>query len=1077
MFNKSILLLLLFSVPFFASSENLSANKQPPSSELVSHVGLLNELSPRRQVNTFTPNQSSVITNGLQKHFVNVGSGQLSFLRRDLVTVGRRPLVMARIYDSSLVNSNDFGVGWQLSLAQTIDVLDDGTLLYRDDTASLYKFIPTTVGFKIHPAQNSDIKSVMYDAEGLLQITYLTGWVKRFVKLGNKHRLASITDNNKNRLTLIYNENKLSKVIGANGRSVYIARNEQGRITSITDNNGRVVSYFYNQKGLLKAVDDLGGNQWQYQYHGNGLLHKVTDPKGQLAGQFSFGKDKKATSVKIRARKYRYKYQANKTLVTDENGDSTAFTQNAQGVTTSVTNAEGFTSRIVLNVRNQISALWHNDELQASIVYDENGRPARYDINGKPTQMERELLQHNYQYDDAGRLLSVGDSSFTYDDRGNLTQHQTDKFVRTYQYADSGDVLSESTSVLGLAATTTHYEYNIDGQLTRIKLASQITNFAYNEIGKLSEVTFPDGANHSYVYDKLGFRKHTKRSDSSAVVYRYDKVGNLTQTTRYEPGTAVGKNNILTLNASNQVTTITSEDQTPITIEYTTIGSPKSITQGENTTEYQYDNLGRLRSAQTQIPAQNDQYIYQKGEDDIRLQLDDRTKGAKSHLTKITAHNQTQAQLQFARMTGSPWQSVIWNEALNKLLVPLPNEVSAPDVGYQSTKQRRRLRDAKSTIKQQQLDHDKPSNSQFIPVEYNLVNCDIVGDDGETGGTAQDCYLHGVILDDASTITAGVPYTFSAFAVADSKCDPRYTFAVDGAVVGLSDSGNFTYTFAQSGSHTVQTNAQCTRCLGYVKWDAMEVNVTPSDACATSLDGSVAGGCCGPDEPASTFDPAKADIEIQSAFSQTLPACFRGLSWEEAVDIDIGVRCHNGEYRAELTGLLGKYSKQVRLLPGPPQEQEVTGIGGNTTEANYCAQIIDLKANGDNCPSYWYIKEATDKHEDVHIAHFKPGLQSVAADIEVDIEALSVSAKGKTKAQAIAQIIALSSFKDAKVTARDKWFDANGPLLAPDHNGPTQAVEGLIVNPMRMAICKHAKDKNWKACSACDEVMITISDN
>ncbi|MCJ8273416.1 MAG: hypothetical protein MJK04_28945 [Psychrosphaera sp.] len=569
----------------------------------------------------------------------------------------------------------------------------------------------------------------------------------------------------------------------------------------------------------------MGGNQWRYQYSSNGLLHKAIDPKGQLAAKFSFGKDSKATSVRIRARKFRYKYQGDKTLVTDENADTTTFAQNAQGVTTSITNAQGFTSRIVLNARNQIAALWHNDELQASIFYDDNGRPARYDINGKPSQMEREFQQHNYQYDDAGRLLFVGDSAFIYDARGNLTQHKTDKFVRTYQYADNGDVMSESQSVLGLAATTTRYTYNDDGQLASIKAIGQTTQFEYNSIGKFSKVTFPDGAHHSYQYDKLGFRKHTKRSDTSAVDYFYDKVGNLTQTKQYAVGATVGKSNKLTINASNQVTAITSDGQRPMTIKYTAKGNPKTITQGENTTEYQYDTAGRLRRVQTSVSAQDGEYTYQKGEEDIRLQLDDRTKSASSNLTQVTAHNQTQAQLQFARMTGSPWQSVIWSEALNKLLVPLPKDASAPDVGYQSAKQRRRLRDAKSTVKQQQLAHDKPSNSQFVPVEYNIVNCDIVGDDGEAGGVNQDCYLHGVLLDAASTITAGVPYTFSAFAVSDSKCDPRYSFAIDGTVVGLSDSGYFTHTFAQSGSHTVQTNAQCMRCLGYVKWDAMEVNV------------------------------------------------------------------------------------------------------------------------------------------------------------------------------------------------------------------------------------------------------------
>ncbi|MCJ8270769.1 MAG: hypothetical protein MJK04_15365, partial [Psychrosphaera sp.] len=99
-----------------------------------------------------------------------------------------------------------------------------------------------------------------------------------------------------------------------------------------------------------------------------------------------------------------------------------------------------------------------------------------------------------------------------------------------------------------------------------------------------------------------------------------------------------------------------------------------------------------------------------------------------------------------------------------------------------------------------------------------MVNCDIVGDDGEAGGVNQDCFLHGVLLDAASTIKVGIPYTFSAFAVADSKCEPTYSFAIDGVNMGQSDSGYFTHSFGTPGEHSVQTTAHCRQCVGYYKW-------------------------------------------------------------------------------------------------------------------------------------------------------------------------------------------------------------------------------------------------------------------
>jgi YD repeat-containing protein len=207
------------------------------------------------------------------------------------------PIVVSRVYDSSLTKNNDFSVGWHLSLAQTIEQTEDGTLLYRDETASLSEFVPTTLGYKINPAQNSDIKSVDFNHLGQLKISYLDGRSKRFKQLGDRYRLVQVTDNSKNSITLSYHKNKLNAVIGANDHQVSFRRNEQGKIVAVVNNNNRTVTYQYNQKAQLIGVNDLGGNAWQYRYHGNDLLQKVTDPTGNIAAQFSFGKEKKATKV------------------------------------------------------------------------------------------------------------------------------------------------------------------------------------------------------------------------------------------------------------------------------------------------------------------------------------------------------------------------------------------------------------------------------------------------------------------------------------------------------------------------------------------------------------------------------------------------------------------------------------------------------------------------------------------------------------------------------------------------------------------------------------------------------------
>jgi YD repeat-containing protein len=92
---------------------------------------------------------------------------------------------------------------------------------------------------------------------------------------------------------------------------------------------------------------------------------------------------------------------------------------------------------------------------------------------------------------------------------------------------------------------------------------------------------------------------------------------------------------------------------------YTTViwdSTPAKITQGDNSTEYKYDSLGRLTGVSDSNKGQAN-YVYQADEEDIRLPFDDRTKGATSVHSKVTSHNQTQAQLQYASVSGSPWQA------------------------------------------------------------------------------------------------------------------------------------------------------------------------------------------------------------------------------------------------------------------------------------------------------------------------------------------------------------------------------------------------------------------------------------
>lgn len=79
-------------------------------------TSFLSELSARRRVTTLLENRQSAF-HGVQENFVNTSVGNLTFLVRDLVRVGGMPIVMGRVYDSTISAAHDGGGRFRSGLA------------------------------------------------------------------------------------------------------------------------------------------------------------------------------------------------------------------------------------------------------------------------------------------------------------------------------------------------------------------------------------------------------------------------------------------------------------------------------------------------------------------------------------------------------------------------------------------------------------------------------------------------------------------------------------------------------------------------------------------------------------------------------------------------------------------------------------------------------------------------------------------------------------------------------------------------------------------------------------------------
>lgn len=145
-------LLLLPSNVAWAEEEEVQPEDLLPNVHNVfgPYIELLEEVGVRRRVNVLHANPQSLF-DGLQIGFVSVGTGNLTFLRRDVVVRKRGPLVFGRIYDGTIEANADLGKGWRLSLLEEVHVATDGTITYIDGFGGQHTFDRDTSGYIPNP--------------------------------------------------------------------------------------------------------------------------------------------------------------------------------------------------------------------------------------------------------------------------------------------------------------------------------------------------------------------------------------------------------------------------------------------------------------------------------------------------------------------------------------------------------------------------------------------------------------------------------------------------------------------------------------------------------------------------------------------------------------------------------------------------------------------------------------------------------------------------------------------------------------------------------------------------------------
>lgn len=712
---------LLIALPSaYAQVNNTKSLHTETDSKLESYVEQLSELSWRARANVYFPNQQSIF-NGVQASFVNVGTGNLTFLRRDMVASGRMPLLLARVYDSAAAGGKDFGPGWMLSAAETIAIANHIARL-TSESGAVIEFIETEPNtFVLRQDRPSDYLGLGRLGADILQARLRSGMVKEYKRISGLFRLTTLTDANGNQIRLTYANGVISKLENAN-HFLQLTRNGKGRIVAAQDDQERKVQYVYNEEGILVAAEDLGGNPWTYSYSDERKLVRAIDPLQKENFSVEYEENGRVRRLRLPSGVIRYTYDlaTHSTTVRDRKELISRYFQNEDGITTRVVNALGEETSIVLNADRNVTSLLRNGAAIQTMEYDQHHKLLmRHSIGNSGT------IDFRYMYDPKTGLISRIEGSdgtsktFVFNSSGRLTSAALPDGKRTYTYSSSGDLTGFSVGNLNVT-----FSPDSDGLIASLSDGKdRNTKMSYRAGGELARITFSNGENATYEFQPSGLRTKFGYQDGRRVQYNYDPAGNLAGTKVFDATDNQIAGQTLTMDDSYQLVHWVLFDGAEHTFQYDPNGNLTEWKQGKSITRFEYDSLNRIVAVITP-DGERLTYSYKPGEHSLIEQYDH----ASIAIADVRDTGFTfapQSMVTAMRPLPATLGPVRFSETLGafQLANPGGTEILTPESPIEQPLQKMRLITDGMPLQARQAEFSRPFNALFVPGEYASINC------------------------------------------------------------------------------------------------------------------------------------------------------------------------------------------------------------------------------------------------------------------------------------------------------------------------------------------------------------------
>ncbi|PEH84266.1 AHH domain-containing protein [Burkholderia gladioli] len=414
---------------------------------------------------------------------VDVATGEVVEIRRDLAIPGVLPLELTRRYRTRSTEAGLLGERWSDNWSQHLR-FDGGRMVRFHDGAGL------ALGFDAPQAalDGINLREPRYRLVGCRREPRLidrdTRQVRVFAPLDAERasRLERIEDLDGNAIAFAYDEaGRLAELRHSDGYRLELAYDRDApcpeRIVLHDADGGAqtLVEYAYRHGQLVRAASFQFGTLG-YEYDARGWMTNWRD-SGRTDVHYLYDGEGRVVETGTRQGFHtgRFVYEHRRTRVIDADGER-IYDYDGEGLVHAYTDALGHCTRIEWALGRQL---------------------ARVDALGRRTE---------FRYDARGQLVAIVDASgsearFEYDDAQQLVAVRLPTGLRVeLEY----DHLRRLIARKAPDGTTTSYRYGARGELLRIVQGDRETRLDYDARLRSSEIVLPGGARFRRQVDVLG---------------------------------------------------------------------------------------------------------------------------------------------------------------------------------------------------------------------------------------------------------------------------------------------------------------------------------------------------------------------------------------------------------------------------------------------------------------------------------------------------------------------------------------------------------------------------------------------